>query len=185
MEHCTVEGIELPRIVRFTSDGRAEWVRWYNLHASEISSSDLPAVLHGPWSKLKSYCLRLSLVVHFLRYVCREVSSEDVDSESVRRAIHLVDYFKSHARKVYSSLHRGPEDRRAEQVVAWLHRHSGACTVRDLQRATVAGINKSSDAAKMLKDLVDRGCGSLENRPSGNGQLVKYFVLAPVSDSVG
>ncbi len=177
MRHCEDEGIDLPQTMHLTQDGRAAWVEWYNAHAREMESPDLAAILKGPWSKLRSYCLRLALVIHLLRLVCNEVDREDVDAESVTRAIQLIDYFKSHARKVYRHLHRDADDRRIEQVVAWIRSHDGECCARDLQRANVAGIKKASDANQVMKDLVDLALGDLQDRASDNHRKVTYFVL--------
>ena len=41
---------------------------------------------------------------HLLRQTCGEVDGEHVTGESVRRAALLVDYFKSHARKVLAAM---------------------------------------------------------------------------------
>ena len=151
-----------------------------------MDSPTLAPILKGPWSKLRSYCLRLALVIHLLRLVCGEVSAEDVDAESVNRAIQLVDYFKSHARKVYSFLLCDGDDRRIEQVVAWIRDHNGECCARDIQRANVANIKKASDAGQVLKDLADRGYGELQNRNASNGRPVTFFILSPAaSNSVG
>ena len=44
--------------------------------------------LVGPWSKLRGYCPRLALIIHFLRWACGEVEGDtsDVDGESMARA---------------------------------------------------------------------------------------------------
>ena len=186
MQHIEDEGIDRPQIVNFTTDGNAAWIEWFNSHTDEINSPALDAALKGPWLKLKSYFLRLGLVIHFCRVACGEVDSEDVDAESVARTVRLIDYFKSHARKVYRHLPLDAGDRRVEQVISWIRGLGGECTVRELARASIPGIKRSSDASHMLKDLVDRGCGALFNRKAGNGKSVTHFVLgSAVSDSVG
>ena len=186
MQHIEDEGIDRPQIVNFTTDGNAAWIEWFDSHTDEINSPALDAVLKGPWLKLKSYFLRLGLVIHFCRVACGEVESENVDAESVARTVRLIDYFKSHARKVYRHLPLDAGDRRVVQVISWIRGLGGECTVRELARASIPGIKRSSDASHMLKDLVDRGCGALVNRKAGNGKSVTHFVLgSAVSDSVG
>ena len=94
------EGIELPRPMQFTAEGRTAWIGWYNAHDEERRSHELAPSLRGPWAKLKAYCARFALVLHLLRMVTGEVCADEVDAESVNRAIRLISYFKSHARKV-------------------------------------------------------------------------------------
>lgn len=186
MQHIEDEGIDRPQIVNFTTDGNAAWIEWFDSHTDEINSPALDAALKGPWLKMKSYFLRLGLVIHFCRVACGEVESEDVDAESVARTVRLIDYFKSHARKVYRHLPLDAGDRRVVQVISWIRGLGGECTVRELARASIPGIKRSSDASHMLKDLVDRGCGALVNRKAGNGKSVTHFVLgSAASDSVG
>lgn len=186
MQHIEDEDIDRPQIVHFTADGHAAWVEWLNSHIDEINSPALDAALRGPWLKLTSYSLRLCLVIHLCRVACDEVEFEDVDAESVARTVRLVDYFKSHARKVYRHLRLDAGDRLAEKVISWIRNQGGECTTRDLERATISGVKKTSAARRMMKDLVDRGLGTLVNRKGSNGRIVQYFVLGPAaSDSVG
>ena len=170
------EGKQLPRIVQMTPEARVLWVSWYNEHASEIDSEALSRPLKGPWAKLKAYAARLALVVHMLRLVCGEVNQEEIDEESLNRAIRLIEYFKSQARKVYRQLALTPEDLESQRAIDWIRSHGGECTARQLMRATVAGVRKQSEAAKLLRDLVDRGLGTIINRTAANGKQVSVFV---------
>ena len=186
MQHIEDEGIDQPQLVHFTDDGRAAWVEWYNAHTDEMNSLASDSALKGPWLKLTSYFLRLALVLHFCRVACGEVDSEDVDAESVARTTRLIDYFKSHARKVYRHLRLDAGDRLVEKVISWIRDQGGECGARDLGRVGIPGIKKSSAARRMMNDLVDRGLGTLVNRKGGNGQTGTHFVLGPAaSDSVG
>jgi len=171
-----------------TVPAKAAWQEWFNAHVVEMDSDGLPAVLKGPWSKLKSYCLRFILIIHLMRATTdTDIDPEYADDTSVQRAAELMSYFKSHLRKVYACLQRDAEDRDVALVADWLLRKKdGECTSRTLQRAGVARIKKASDAKRMMLDLVDRGMGSLVDRKQPNGKRVTYFVLNPkVSGSVG
>jgi len=42
-------------VVHFSPAGREAWVAWWDGHAAEMRSPDLPAQLIGPWGKLRSY----------------------------------------------------------------------------------------------------------------------------------
>ncbi len=186
LRHDGELGIDLPQIVQFTPEGRQAWANWWNGHAAEMDAVSFPTVLKGPWSKLRTYCARFSLVFQMLRMACDESPSEDVDAASVNHAVRLIDYFKSHDRKVYRHLRRDTADRQIEQIVAWIRGHGGECTARQIQRANVGSIKKVSDATKLLKDLLDRGLGRLEDREADNHKKVTYFVLGnALPDSVG
>src|SRR5262249_24391354 len=116
-------GILRPVILEMRADARQAWIDWWNSHADEINDPDLPAVLLGPWSKLKSYVARLILVVHLLRLVCEETPYEQqVDLESIQRGLCLVSYFKSHLAAIYEKITLQPEDNRDMVVLEWIRR---------------------------------------------------------------
>jgi hypothetical protein len=189
MDYCDDEDVYEPRIVRMTVSAKDAWREWYNAHVVEMHADDLPSLLKGPWSKLRSYCLRFILIIHLMRATTdTDIDPEYADDTSVQRAADLMQYFKSHIRKVYTSLQRDDDDRKVELVVNWLRKQGGECTCRTLQRAGVARIKKASEAKEMMRNLADRGLGSLADRPTpqSKGKAVTYFTLDPtVSGSVG
>jgi hypothetical protein len=113
-----------PFVVRLTATGKQAWQHFTQAHAAERNAEDFPPHLIGPWSKLRGYCARLGLIVHFLRWGAGEVQSADgrtdVDGESMNRAVRLVDYFKSHARKVYAVMDADPRVAAARRLVRWI-----------------------------------------------------------------
>jgi hypothetical protein len=113
-----------PFVVRLTAAGRQAWREFTRLHAAEVNSPDFPDFLRGPWSKLRGYCGRLALLIHYLRWACREVEggASDVDEEEVRRAAKLVAYFKGHARKVYRAMDADPRVTNARKLLEWIRR---------------------------------------------------------------
>ena len=67
-----------------------------------MASPGFPYVLGGPWAKLCGYGARLALILHLSRVACGVVElNGEVDEVSMKGAVALVDYFKSHARRVY------------------------------------------------------------------------------------
>jgi hypothetical protein len=178
------DGAPRPVVVRFTQDANPLWQQWYDTHYQEMEAADFPDILVGPWSKLVAYAARLALVIHMLRKVCGEVQIEDVDAESLRRAIRLIDYFKSHARVVYRQLQLS-SDRRTQRVVDWIKKHGNECTSTQLIRNNVAGIAKKSEAEKVLRELQDLGLGDCEVRRSANNRDFVHFVLRPQSGQIG
>jgi hypothetical protein len=128
MEGARTKGYR-PFLVLLTEDGRQAWTQFTRDNADQANAEDFSPVLRGPWSKLLGYCARLALVLHMLRWACGEFKADDgslgdgtdpVDGESMRRAVLLVDYFKGHARKVYSVLDTDPRIADARHVLRWL-----------------------------------------------------------------
>jgi hypothetical protein len=117
-----------PFIINLDASGRHAWQEFTKAHADERNAPDFPPHLIGPWSKLRGYCVRLALVVHYLRWAAGELTVDDdgaapVDGADFRRAARLVAYFKSHARKVYLTMDADPQTADTRHVVKWLERH--------------------------------------------------------------
>jgi hypothetical protein len=119
-----------PYLVHLTADARRVWQWFTQDHASELNegdsldSPDFPDHLKGPWSKMRGYCARLALLIHSLRWACGEVEGDksDVDAEDVKRAVKLVNYFKGHARKVYSAMGGDSRVAGASKLLDWIKR---------------------------------------------------------------
>jgi hypothetical protein len=167
-----MEGIGLvrrrPYYVRLTADARQEWQRFTYDHAAEVNADDFPAHLKEPWSKMRGYCGRLALIVHYLRWAGGEIAGDkaDVDDESMRRAVALVDYFKSHARRVYSAIEADPRIKEAKRVIRWLRQAfcESVNSVKGCQRNLVsrrdvhAGVWGGSRSVEELESVLDLLC---------------------------
>lgn len=165
-----------PKVLRFTEEAQAMWVRFCTAHDVERRAPNFPAYLRGAWNKMPAYGARLALILHELRVVCGEADDEAVDAISLAGAWALIEYFKSHARRVYRQLQHDRSHQLAEAAERWIRAHGGRCTPRDLQRANVAGIKRASEAAKLLRDLADRGRGQITL--SKSSKKVTVFELA-------
>jgi hypothetical protein len=93
-----------PVAVTLTSAGRADFVRFTNDLYAQLADPALADHLWGPYAKLEGYAARLTLIIHAARFIAGETVYEDVDAQSVRAAIALVDYVKAHAKRVYARL---------------------------------------------------------------------------------
>jgi hypothetical protein len=102
------EGRGVPHVAFFTHEAKAEWMRHFNAHASEMNGSHFPPSLRGPWGKLREYAGRLTLILACLDNAADPTANPNavpvVDPRTVRNAWRLVSYFKSHARRVYSAI---------------------------------------------------------------------------------
>jgi hypothetical protein len=111
-----------PRIVHLTAEARKSWEKFTRDLADQMNDSRFPDFLRGPWSKMKGYCARLALVVHFLRLANGDVEDEEVDDVDFASASSLVRYFQAHARKVYCAIDADQEIEKANKVLAWIGR---------------------------------------------------------------
>jgi hypothetical protein len=172
-----------PLVLTLTAEARAAWARFCRAHDAERADPDLPPYLRGAWNKLVGYGARLALVLHELRFVCGEAETEQIDETSILGAWALVDYFKSHARRVYRELQHHPKakqaQRRVDRLVEWIKDHGARCNIRHLQNKNVVGITRASEAQRLLEDLVDRGLGRFEpgKTPTGHPSKRAWFVL--------
>jgi hypothetical protein len=120
------DGSQRPRFVRLRQSGRKAWERFTGELAAEMNADSFPEILKGPWSKLRGYCARLALIVHYLRIAADEVTDEDVDGEAIDRAALIVRYFAGHARKAYHALDADPKVAEAKRVWEWIKREQRA-----------------------------------------------------------
>jgi hypothetical protein len=164
-------------VVRFSPTAKEPWVEWWDAHAAEIRSAELPVQMVGPWGKLKAYAARLALVLHYLWLVQTDGDEGDLQAASVERAIRLINYFKTHLRRVYSRLRQTPEDNHIQEVLDWTRRRGGQCTPRDL--ANAKKVTPTDRAKKLLKESEERGYGRIEWRHASNGKKVQWFVFDP------
>jgi hypothetical protein len=109
-----------PFLVHLTASGKIEWKQFTDAHAAEINAPDFPPCLFGPWAKLRGYGARLALILHFLRWAYGETNEEDVDGKDMAAAARLVDYFKSHSRKVHNLMDADPRVAAARRAVRWI-----------------------------------------------------------------
>jgi hypothetical protein len=115
VEACLTIG-RLPNAeLKLNTLARAEFAAWYDEHNR---SHDGPA---GSWAKMDGYCARIANIIHHLRFAFGEIKSRDeVDVESVRRAIELIDYFKNHARRALGRMKAGRDGRVFARLLAFV-----------------------------------------------------------------
>jgi hypothetical protein len=158
------EGV-VPKILGFTTDARRAYADWVNAHAAEMATLD--PWLRGAWAKLEGYCARFALVLQELRYVCGEDGDEHVSEQSVKAAIELAEYHGEHVRRIHSCVDVGGGEKRIMLARAWIGRHGGTVSLREVQRAKVAGVTTAADAEELLAELAARGLGTLSDGPRG------------------
>src|SRR5262249_53515537 len=78
------------QVVQFAPAAKEAWIGWWNAHAAEMRSPDLPIQMVGPWGKLKAYAARLALILHYLWLVQTGQDEGDLEEAGVDRAVRLI-----------------------------------------------------------------------------------------------
>src|SRR5262249_45146324 len=65
-EEGNEEGEPRSTVVTLSPEAREIWTRWYADHVREGDGDTLPRRLRGPWAKMPSQLLRLTLILHVL-----------------------------------------------------------------------------------------------------------------------
>lgn len=168
-----------PTLVTLTPEAKSLWVEAYNETMKERDTK-VPDNLRGPWSKFPSQAARLALIIHLTRRVSNETSSGPVDKISMVMAWRLVEYFKSHTRKVYAQLQESPEDRKIRRVLEWMRRHGKeSVTARELQMARLC--KDSEDGKEILNTMKKRNLGYFQTEGQGRGRRTQKFYLQQYS----
>ncbi len=158
---------DTPVILHLDHHGRMEFAAFQDRVADEMNTSNFPPRIVGACAKLRGYCARFCLVIHLLRWAAGELQESEgegyVDADDVRRAVRLCDYFKAHAMAVHGCLTLSDEDKSVDAFLMWMRRNNMTeVRPRDVVRANVAGIKKSSDAKALMEAAADRGHGEFE-----------------------
>jgi len=102
---CRIYGLDSPihppTTIALTPIAQKAWFDFCGRHADEQET--LSGYQAAVWSKLRSYCARLALVLHLVRAATDDPRLDDpneVDCGSVRDAEQLVRWFKSQAERV-------------------------------------------------------------------------------------
>ncbi|MBX6763932.1 MAG: DUF3987 domain-containing protein [Rubrobacteraceae bacterium] len=93
-----------PKPLRLTPEARRLFASVVDTLGAEVLAPGFPRRLEGVWAKLRGYLARLSLLLAVCRCVEIGGREERVEAEDVEAASRLLDYFKVHARRVYSEL---------------------------------------------------------------------------------
>jgi hypothetical protein len=106
----------------FSDEGKVRWEQLYNAHVAEMNAEDFPPSLRGTWGKFREYAGRLVLILTLMHYAADQDADAklvpQVSRERVEGAWCLVDYFKSHARRIHTVIADGPNTRRGRVVHA-------------------------------------------------------------------
>lgn len=85
---------EESNILCFNAEAEEISINWYNENADKINDEPDDRI-RGVYIKLDIYFYRFALIFQILRWACDEGTLENVDTESTKNAIALVEYFRN------------------------------------------------------------------------------------------
>ena len=168
-----------PKPLQMTDEAKVAFKNWMDEHNADKEKPGLDSRLKGVWSKFDGYCARFALVLHLTAYAASEETDEKISEHSVQKATALIEYFKSHAQRVYRQLGDNPEDKLLNTIYEYINdQPKRRCAVRDLQRANLYGCKTTAAIKAQLQKLTDAGLGTLEPFTHTNGRKGEEFVLS-------
>lgn len=148
--------------ITFSPEAKECWIEWVNKHRAETPLDNLQPT----WSKAEGHCLRLTLVLHLARFYDNATKSKQIDVPSIEGGIKLIEYFKSHAGRVYSHVALSSDDGKVAKALRWIKKQGGVATARV---AHMNGFTRNSDEAKQLFHLLSElGHGTVSEGKQGN-----------------
>jgi uncharacterized protein DUF3987 len=120
-----------PYVVKLHPAAKALLIDFINALRDEAELPGFPNRLTWVWPKLEAYLARFALILAMSRYVTLREAGQDVtrrvEKEDVVGALELLDYFKSHIRRVYASLYEhDPRERLIEDVARFVAVRGGS-----------------------------------------------------------
>jgi len=99
-------------------------------------------------------------------------NAQTITAATMRNAVDLGRAYAHHATAAFSLVHGDDRRTRAREVLAWIARHGGETTVRDLHRGMQgrAWVTTKDDLTDPVELLVDQGHARLVQLPSTGGR---------------
>lgn len=167
-----------PHYIGLSTEAKQFYRSFFNEHHKE--QADLTGDDAAAWSKLLGYVPRLALVLHIVVQLeaCAAITSA-VSSETMQRAILLVEWFKREAMRLYATIDDTDEHRELREVAEWIDRRGGEATPSDLVRG-IKTVASAQDAEKIGNQLVKAGLASWGRVPSKSGTGPQKRVLRTI-----
>lgn len=169
--HDPYSNPQQPQIVYLSPDARVAFVEWERANIARIEALSEEDPVRFPLSKMPGQLARIALILHAVRWVCKEANRfDELEPSTMRAAIQIVAYFVSHARRVWSRLVESKEDRQMRSVINWMAKRRVPASVREILRSGVGGLRSSAEVDAVVKRLLD--CDLIA--PLQIGRMIKY-----------
>lgn len=172
--HTEPDGKMRPWQCTMTPEAVAQWKKWYDKTIESMPT--LQPQFIGPYHKLIAYAARLSLVMQMLYWASGEGENQRIEAKAVWAGCKLADYYTSHMKLVYTSLHDKADDVKAKEMLKWVNERGGKASTTEVLRFGPNWARKTTAAIKSFRDLEDRGLGKYyETKADSNGKTAKWF----------
>ncbi|WP_345912066.1 YfjI family protein [Bacillus altitudinis] len=177
--------VDKPTIINLDSKAKEVFITWYDVTEEETLATAFPETLKGIWRKLKGLHPRILLIVHLLKWSCNpgKVNIEVIDEETVIRTNYIMEYFKTHAKKLFQYSQANYKDINIIKLMDYVKRkgekHERGISIRvnALNQGKVFGrktnINLIEDT---IHQIEGQGLGEVEHLSYKNNTF-KQFVL--------
>lgn len=142
-----------PSIVTFSEEARRLLYKWQHNHA-DLCDNLSNEMLLGIYCKLEIYIIRFCLVIQITRWLCGECGRDQVDTETVQRAILLTEYFKQTATRVQNLMNETALTVQQQSILFQLPE-----LFTTAQGIEVAGCQRMKERA--FKEFLSKHTGSL------------------------
>ena len=174
------EGDDLPRALGLSAEAEGLYAAWFNA-LNERRRDTEPGPFRSALAKAEEIPGRLGLILALGRSD-RPATVEDVDGDTMQRAIALADWFANEIERVLGTFSETPEAREARKLVEWI-RERGEATARDVARGIrkYSGRGGSERAETDLRALVSAGDLVAEDHPGGPAGGRPTVIYKPTS----
>jgi hypothetical protein len=154
-----------PVIVPFANKAMQRYAAWFEQECRECYDDEFELHFRGPWVKYRAYAARLALILEQLHWAYDPKSNgklRPVGLEALEGALALIEYFKSHYRRVHAKIHGGrrAENALAKDIASWCTKSRRQkfreSEVRDNFRRRL--VSNPSELETALRWLVQRRC---------------------------
>jgi hypothetical protein len=177
-----------PKIVKFYDLAKTYFIKWYDDLMTQTQSPYFPTHLQGYYSKIPGICLRIILILHTVRWICKETDNELlVDETTVINATYIINnYFIPHGKKVFNFVYGDKQTKLIHKCIDNIKRKGEKVdgglliSLRALHQAKICGNNpKSSDIFHLAKLMENEGIGEIitKQNQSINNKRSYFFLL--------
>jgi hypothetical protein len=170
-------GIE-PNVMRFDQDAYQLFLEWDKEHTDQINSETLDKTLIGPFNKMSDQILSISVIMHLLRCVCEtKLDLLTIDYTSFMCAWELINYFKTHLKKVYVKIETTIDEDRAIKAITRIKDLGGEVSMREAIQMKLVGCKKKSEVKELFETLADFGYGTVITIKPKRGPTAMKFSI--------
>lgn len=168
---------ELPEVLNFTPEAQEIFYEWESENTDKAKKEKCPA-MESHLSKYPAFVSSLALIIH----LSDKQQITPVGDESLLKAIGLVEYFESHARRIYAMANK--PDHSARSLASKLSSLPNPFSLNDFKNKDWSGLKTSEDRKEALFILKGRGYITEEKQPVNNHTRYKatYFTNPLLED---